>query len=104
MQQHEKNLQFFFLVNKRRDAPNTRVRRMYKFNESTCPNDIFTLYLPPNEKKKLFLYWKLYVHNTLLVCPIRACTVISWSFKCLSKSDFYLPLAVGQVLFYVAPW
>ena len=41
-------------------------------------------YLPPKEKVFCVLYWKLYVHNTLLACPIWA-NVISWSFKMLAR-------------------
>ena len=59
--------------------------------KNTCPNDIFTC-----PQAKVILYLKLYVHNALLACPIVGLS------KCLPESDFYLPQAIGQVL-YLAP-
>ena len=59
-----------------------------------------TFYLPP-KKKSYSLYWKSYVHNTLLFCPIRA-TVFYWSFKMLAR--LWLLLATGnRASAYVAP-
>ena len=52
-------------------------------------NDVL---LAPQKKTSYFLYWKLYVHNTLLACPIRA-TFISWSSKMLAQ--IWLLLALG---------
>ena len=64
----------------------------------TCPNDIFTC---PKKKKSYILYWKSYVHNTLLSCPFQA-TIISRSFKMLAW--IRLLLAPGNCASaYVAP-
>ena len=67
--------------------------------KSTCLNDIFTC---PKRKVIIFFVLKVYVHNTVLTCPIQA-TVISWSFKMLARIWFYLPRAIGQVLINVTP-
>ena len=69
----------------------------------------------PKRKKSSFLYWKSYIHNTLLACPIWA-TVISWSFKLLARiwlllariwlllARIWLLLALGKwASAYVAP-
>ena len=67
--------------------------------KNTCQNDIF---ICPKKKKNNFVYYKLYVHNTLWACPIRE-TVISWSFKMLAR--IWLLLAPGnRASAYVAPW
>ena len=71
----------------------------YKFNEKHLPKWHF--YLPQKESYYFFVL-KVYVHNTLLACPIQA-TVISWSFKMLARIWFYLPRAIGQVLINVTP-
>ena len=64
--------------------------------KSTCPNDIRTC---PQKEKELFFVLKVYVHNTLLACPIRAMLFLGLS-KCLPESDFYLG---NQASAYVAP-
>ena len=58
--------------------------------QNTCLNDIFTC---PQKKKNYLWYWKLYVHNTHLPCPIWA-TVIPWSLKMLARIWLLLALLV----------
>ena len=59
-----------------------------------------------NEVLMYFLYWKSYVHNKLLACPIRA-TVLSWSFiEMLARIWFLLAPGgqPGKCNAYVAPY
>ena len=53
-------------------------------------------------KRETVLYWKVYVHNILLACKVRA-TVISWSFKMLARI-WHLLAPGNQASAYVAPW
>ena len=63
--------------------------KVHTFNskKKTCLNDIFTCPPPQKDKRVIFvltLTVLLYVHKTLLACPIQA-TVTSRSFKMLAQ-------------------